>query len=1141
MRTVAYHHPSSSPAFRWRLRLIAQAVFAGLLLWGNGVQAGCVNGLNGPCVNNTPLYLGTSTPPNVLMIQSNAQNMDENGNPNNGIPIGSAMGASSPDSKSEIARQAIRNLETSYLGQINLGLMTFKQNNPSSRYIYNSLYDASYDPANYSPPPPFLAKNATKKNFKIANPVDAGKYIYYNWASPFYTTSLFTVDFCYSDTAKFDNTTNILSADYYRCFWTKTGTSDGIVSPLPSGNSASAQETAFGYANPESNGSKLHFVPTDSDYATNTLDFGARIPSLYASTTWFDDPILHNPQPGIGTLQVPIVALDGTQQTSINKKLTCNMPAAPGNAPKPNPIPTSGACNTDSTKSIFNAGLTAIEGTLQSAKDVFAGSNGGKPLPNSCGKNFTVLLTNGLPSVRADGTVPKWTSGPNKGQVDICTLTSMAKSAAQDLEASSKLYVVGYAMLPQVLSNYTSLCGNATNPLDQLATAGGTGDAYLASNPDQLKTALDSVFKDILQSSGSSSALTSNSTSISSNTFVYQASFNTADWSGELQAFQVTTGGVAAAASWSASKLIPKPDDRKIFTWDGSQGQAFDWGSLNTNEQCYLAGLLPGCTLTASDITQGKNALNYLRGDNSLEQKQGGSLRDRTTALGDIMNSNPLYLSNEDYGYSVLADSEGLTYPDYIKGKTGNMIYAGANDGMLHAFDAASGVEKWAFVPSAVYPHLQDLSLPSYNGSHEYFVDGSPGSGDAYYGGSWHTVLLGTLGATSGTNAVFALDITNPGSLSNGNVKWEFTDANDLGQTWGEGAVARFNDGHYYAVFNNGYNSVNKHAVLFLVQVDNPSNVIKLDTGVGSNLAPNGLSQTTLLDADHDGTIDAIYAGDLQGDVWKFDVSSSTQSNWQVGYSGLPLFQAKDASNNRQPITSPLALGSPPSGATGTAMVFFATGQYLNNADLANTATQSLYGVLDSSKFASHSFSGGTSNFNRSTQVGGSNVLVQQSIDTETADTRGVTSNAVNYAGGKLGWYMDLLTPPATQKGERVISQPVIQSGRVIFMTLIPASGACVYGGSGWAMELDAATGGAPAAPFLDYNNDGNYDSVTLSNNTSSAAVGVKITNGFGHTPVSLTNGNKNMTVFNTSSGNTGNFSTSNPSGSPRVSWSQIK
>ena len=139
--------------------------------------------------------------------------------------------------------------------------------------------------------------------------------------------------------------------------------------------------------------------------------------------------------------------------------------------------------------------------------------------------------------------------------------------------------------------------------------------------------------------------------------------------------------------------------------------------------------------------------------------------------------------------------------------------------------------------------------------------------------------------------------------------------------------------------------------------MNNPSNVVKLDTGIGGN---NGLSQPVLLDADHNGTIDAIYAGDLQGDVWKFDVSSTTKASWQVGYSGLPLFKARDAGGVVQPITAPLALGGRASWRNRDGNGILRHGSYLNTSDISDTATQSLYGVLDTSVLSGGAFSGGT-------------------------------------------------------------------------------------------------------------------------------------------------------------------------------------
>ena len=1146
------------------------------------------SGAGAVTISNVPLYLGTSTPPNVLFILANSQNMDENGDPSQGM-IGAAVGASSPYSKSEIARAAIRNLESTYIGQINLGLMTFAQSNISKKYMYNSFYDASYDPANYNPSyvcpsgtSPLLCRASTTKLYSTPNPVSPGNNIYYNYASPFYDTSGYPANFCYSNTAKFDDTTNITSYDKYRCFLTKTGTSDGIVSPLPTSSSATAAEQAYGYS-----GSLLYqgaFSPTDSDYANNALDFGARVPSVYAAMAWFS-----NGSPGGGYLQVPLAALTSTQQTTINNKLTCNIPAPTSSSPTANPTPTSGTCNNNSSptsSSILNAGLTAIEGTLNDAASYFKGTLGtskgapsGYTLPNSCNKNFVVLLTNGLPSVDASGTVE--TTG--SGQVDTCSMTAKAITAAGNLYsggAGPKLYMVGYALPPFALTNYNTTCGVSGNPLDNMASAGGTGTSFSASNPTALQSALNSVFTSILQAAGSSSALTSNSTSINSNSYVYQASFNTADWSGHLQAVPVGVSG-NGAASWDAATLIPTWSNRDILTYNDSTGAgaAFQWSgttSISANEQCLLAGQPTGCTLSAAQTTTGQQVLNYISGDTSLDQAHGGTLRNRSVLLGDIVDSNPLYLSADDYGYSVLAGSEGSTYAAYVAAKTTQMLYAGANDGMLHGFNATTGVEQFAYVPSAVYAKLPALTQPSYNANHQYYVDGSPGSGDAYYSGTWHTVLIGTLGSggTPGSaNGVFALDISNPTAMTASKVLWEFTDANDLGVTWGQPSVWRFNDGNYYAVVNNGYNSVNGHAVLFLIQVNNPSNVIKLDAGSGgTGCTADGLSQPTLLDADHNGTVDAIYAGDLCGNVWKFDVSNTLASKWKVAFTSgsgssavpAPLFTAKDGSGNRQPITAPLALGTLPTGVTGTTLVFFGTGQYLGSTDTTSTSTQSLYGVLDSSTFSGGAFSGGASSLLRSNLVQQS-ILYQGALNSSTGyQSRGVSTNSVTYpsSGTDYGWYMDLLPPSGPAQGERVISAPIFRSGRILFATMIPSSGTCVSGGTGWLMELDGLTGGAPNYTFLDFNGDGQYnssDNITA-NGASYVAVGVQMTQGFSKTPVSMSGPNQNSSTTCVSSSNGtvscskpppscapgSNCSTNipfvyTPTANPRASWNQIQ
>ncbi len=1144
-----------------------------------GANSFCANSQGGTCINNMPLYLGSGVPPNVLFILANSQNMDENGDPSQGM-IGAAIGGSSQYSKSEIARAAIRSLETTYMGQINLGLMTFAQYSPNMIYMYNSYYDSSYNPANYNPNfqcpsastgtagwTAIQCRAATTKLFQAQIPGNATAY--YNYASPFYDGSTPTLaSFCYSSTAKFDNTTNIpAGSDNYSC-WANlgAGTTDGAP------GSAGALYSNYLFSS--------GFVPTDSDYANNIVDFGQRIPSVYTSTAWFN-----NNSPGGGYLQVPLATLTSTQQSTINNKLTCNVPTAPANAPLPNPTPTSGTCNSNSTpagqgsSSILNSGLTAIQGTLEDAATYFKGSlstskgaPSGYTIPNSCSKNYVVLFSNGLPSVNDDATT-----------TSACSMMQNAITAAGSLYNGGKgptLYVAGYELTTYAQDYFDNSCGVSGNPLDALAAAGGSGQSFLADNPAAIQQNLQTIFNSILQKSGSSAALTSNSTQYASTTAVYQASYDTADWSGHLQAESATN---TATVYWDAANQIPAPVNRNLLTYNDSTatGVAFHWTSstaLSNNEQCLLAGLAPGCTLTGTDVTNGQNVLHYVRG-----YQVSTAFRTRTDLLGDIVDSNPLYAGTQDYGYSVLPGTEGSSYLAYVQNKYSStylpMIYVGANDGMLHAFAACAsgncpsgaspGQELFAYVPSAVYANLPALTQTSYNANHRYYVDGTPGIGDAFYGlggatPTWHTVLVGTLGG--GGPSVFAMDVTNPLQDTQSNassaVLWEFpntldpnyaTFASEMGYTWGPPVIARFNDGNYYAAVSNGYDSTSGHAVLFLIPVNyvpggSGPQVIALDatpSGPPSGCSADGLSPAALVDADQNGTIDAIYAGDLCGNVWKFDVSNTNASKWGVAFtvaSGsnkgapLPLFTAKDSAGNLQPITAPLVLGSVPSGVPGTALVFFGTGQYLAPADTTNTNTQTLYGVLDSSTFASGAFSGGQSQLTRSN-------LQQQTILAESGGYRAYSSNTVSYpsGGSQYGWYMDLLEPTGTANiGERVLLAAQFDpSGNILFTSMIPNSGQCAYGGTGWKNYLDPATGGSPASAFLSVN--GSTPSITLPNGSPGVAAGVQITSGIPSSSVTLSNGATSITLTNSSSNTLQNWSVLNKQGNPRASWSQIQ
>ncbi len=590
------------------------------------------------------------------------------------------------------------------------------------------------------------------------------------------------------------------------------------------------------------------------------------------------------------------------------------------------------------------------------------------------------------------------------------------------------------------------------------AAINGRGLFFSAEDPKSLNDAMQDMVTSIISRTSSAASIATNSKRLDTSTNIYQASFDSGNWTGELEAFAVNSDGTLGASQWKASTKIPAASDRNIKTFDGSAGVDFAWASITSAQKTVLGS---------------EDVLNYLRGDQNQEQSKGGPFRNRTSLLGDIINSDPLFVSGENFGYDKLSGSEGTAYVTHLAGKEKKaaMIYVGANDGMLHAIDASvdNGKEVFAYVPALVYANLPELTEPSYR--HKYFVDGAPAVGDVYYGSSaWKTVLVTPLGA--GGRGVFALDVTKDFSttaFAGSDVLWEFNGAsasstvNDMGYPVGSATIGRFNDGKYYAVFGNGYGSVNCKSGLFMVQIDTPANVKFFDTGKGDcTSTQNGMSTPSLVDYDGDRIIDAIYAGDLQGNLWKFDVSTGT---WGIALSGQPMFTTAAG----QPITAPVEVGKPPAGASGKAMVYFGTGRYLLPGDVSDKTKQTFYGLLDDDKVVSGA------------------KLQAQTIVYESSTARVVSTNTVNWASQR-GWKLDLVPPsPAAEQGERVLSVPLLRFGRVIFNTSIPSADPCVLGGTGWLMELDAATGGNLSYSALDMNNDGLFnekDYVTYTDST---------------------------------------------------------
>lgn len=639
---------------------------------------------------------------------------------------------------------------------------------------------------------------------------------------------------------------------------------------------------------------------------------------------------------------------------------------------------------------------------------------------------------------------------------------------------------------PDPATDTTNCSGNQCPArIDDLLHAGvnSRGGFFSASDPNVFSAELSTVLQTIaVETKSSASSIATNSTRLDTGTLIYQARFNTRDWSSQLVAFDLNPDGSLKSTVWNTDTAgkIPPHGSRNIFTATGAKGDITttaisfteaNWDSLNAYQKTALQA--------GGRITDGKAVLNWLRGDQTNES--ASTLRIREKILGDIINSDPFFVgATENFGFSALPGTEGSSYTTYRNNATTGkkdrraMLYVGGNDGMLHGFDALTGVEKFGFVPLGVYDNLTKLSSPDY--AHRYYVDGSPRASDAYLNSAWKTVLVGSLGA--GGRSVYALDVTDPDSMGASKLLWEFaTDSSDthkLGVAMSNPVIARLKAGdHWVAIFGNGYN-VSGNVKLMIVNLATGALLKAIDTGVSS--ASNGLASVVPVDTNNDQITDLVYAGDLKGNLWKFDLSGTAVTNWDVAIkvsgSPVPLFKAVDASNNPQAITSRPVVGNH---ETSGLMVYFGTGKYFETEDSVIAATpqiQDFYGIRDQgSQVVRNDLVTQTIVFEGAGTL--QNNVGDNTDNSSTSQKVRVVSN--NNSGTPVvhGWRLNLLPPGTTTgTGERVISRALLRSGRIIFTSNIPDNDPCGFGGDGWLMEIDANNGGRLSYSVFDINND---------------------------------------------------------------------
>ena len=560
------------------------------------------------------------------------------------------------------------------------------------------------------------------------------------------------------------------------------------------------------------------------------------------------------------------------------------------------------------------------------------------------------------------------------------------------------------------------------------AAVDGHGSFVAATSPAAFTAGLAQALAKIQQRVSSSSNGAVSSTQLNTGTLLFSAKYTSGIWTGELLAQPVSRGGLSSV-SWTGA--IPAFSTRKshVFTYSGSAGTAFPTSAQSTALDRSSVGPVD------YPVTGAKNA-DYIMGDQSGEGTATGKLRERTTLLGDIVNSSPAYASDT------------------------NTVYVGANDGMLHAFDASTGVEQFAYVPGILnFGNLAQLSRGDYE--HKWFVDGPIAISQRLSTTSNKNILVGALGR--GGKGVYALDVTTPGSFAASNVKWERSETTNqnMGLVLGTPILANVRNGSATAaaVFGNGPNSTSDKAVLEVLNLSDGSVIAEVPTNSSTG---NGLFTPTGVYAADGTTLVYVYAGDMLGNVWKFDLRSSTPSSW----SATKIFNATKSSK-AQPITGGMAVAVDQK--TFKRWVFFGTGSYLTAADGNDTSTsgQSMYGVMDD---------GGS--YSRSN-------LTSRSVTTDSASGERYFDDKGELTSGTKGWYLDL---PGI--GERVVDDVQINGSFMVASSRIPSGDSCENAsGSGYLNGIDAFTGTSGGKSMFDLDGDGNTDDTGTGTNKPTGSV----------------------------------------------------
>ena len=613
----------------------------------------------------------------------------------------------------------------------------------------------------------------------------------------------------------------------------------------------------------------------------------------------------------------------------------------------------------------------------------------------------------------------------------------------------------------------------AAERIDDLwhAAVNGGGRYFSARSPESLANALSASLSAIRAATGAAAASASSSQEpAEGDNLLFSSRYRSLYWDGELEARRITLadGSLSDRIEWSAAvqlqqRIAAASDDRSIYLSSASSVSGlkkFNWDELSADERQLFAGCTATVGFRFDQCTQlsdaeraqagSKNLVDYLRGQFQYEDRPANGLRlfrKREQVLGAAINAQPVFVGPPAFRYADLNYGE---YRDSVAANRPGSVYLAANDGMLHAFDAATGRERWAFIPGGALPSLWRLADNALAKNFRYLLDGTPVVGDicplaptsSCRAEEWRTILVAGLGAAG--REFYALDITQADQPK---LLWRInadTEA-QLGYAVGKPIITKRRDGTWVVLLASGYNNVtpgNGRGTLFVLNAVTGEVIKRIDTGAGTTTNPAGLAHLNAwVEGLLDNTAERVYGGDLLGNLWRFDINGTSGSGGNDAVQLARLARSGDT----QSITTRPEFSLVRVGNQSLPVISVGTGRYLGSSDVTDKSIQSIY------TFRDYLTDSGLGDLRQR-----SSMVQKHMITGDDAGKRGISNESVDWLVND-GWYVDL--DAQSDSGERVVLDLEQQLGMLSVVSNVPDSNACRPRAESWSYAFNTING----------------------------------------------------------------------------------